>query len=507
MNDDAELLRRYVERHDQAAFAELVRQRINLVYSVAVRQCGGDTHLAEDVTQRVFADLARKARSLIGHTVLSGWMCQSARFAASDVVRAETRRRHREQESLVMNDRSDHGVVTDTDTLRFLLDELLSKLSEMDRDAIALRYFEQRSLADVGSTLRLSPDAARKRVDRALEKIREMLARRGITSTAAALAIALEQQAAVAAPAGLAATTIAAIPMPVASGLHGAMVGTLAVAVGALLIGGWVWHERPRRPDNTVVDALVANPASVQNHSSIMETVLAKLPPAPPLTDNPEPAAQDPTTSVSGGPVPAKSKEATSNSIIGVFGAVEHEGTMTWKRGMTLQQALAAAGEPSQATATFDVQVTRIGSNGTPTTLGVPLNRADTWLMSPGDIVFVTAPVDNTPEALDSSAKSKASEKLISLPTTKVDPAALLASISIMGRVTRPGHVLWSEGLTLHQVITAAGGPTKLAALTKISVTRRRADGRVDRLTASMLQADDFVMAPGDMVYVPERIL
>ena len=104
MTEDSELLRRYAEKKSQDAFAELVRRRIGLVYAVAVRQCGGDAHLAEDVTQKVFADLARKAAELAGRPVLSGWLYRSAQFAASDVVRGERRRRAREEENHIMND-------------------------------------------------------------------------------------------------------------------------------------------------------------------------------------------------------------------------------------------------------------------------------------------------------------------------------------------------------------------------------------------------------------------
>ena len=108
MIEDSELLRRYAEERSEGAFAELVKRRVGLVYSVAVRQCGGDVHLAEDVTQKVFADLARKAAELVARPVLSGWLYRSAQFAASDVVRSERRRRAREEETHIMNDIS-HG--------------------------------------------------------------------------------------------------------------------------------------------------------------------------------------------------------------------------------------------------------------------------------------------------------------------------------------------------------------------------------------------------------------
>src|SRR3954468_19128631 len=104
MVEDSELLRRYVEERSQAAFTQLVERRVNLVYAVALRQVGGDAHLAEDVTQKVFADLARKAASLTGRPVLSGWLYRSAQYAGTDVVRSERRRRAREQETQFMNE-------------------------------------------------------------------------------------------------------------------------------------------------------------------------------------------------------------------------------------------------------------------------------------------------------------------------------------------------------------------------------------------------------------------
>jgi RNA polymerase sigma factor (sigma-70 family) len=202
---DVELLRRYAAERDDGAFAELVRRRVNLVYSVALRQCGGDAHLAADVAQRVFADLARKAAGLSARPVLSGWLYRSARFAASDVVRSERRRRVREAEAQTMNEiTSEPARDAEWEQLRPVLDEVLSELGEADRDAVMLRFFEGRAFRDVGTALQLSEDAARMRVERALEKLRGTLARRGVTSTVAALGIVLAQQGAIAAPAGLA---------------------------------------------------------------------------------------------------------------------------------------------------------------------------------------------------------------------------------------------------------------------------------------------------------------
>lgn len=207
MSDDAELLRRYAADRAEDAFAELVRRHLTLVYSAALRTVGGDAHLAEDVTQQVFTDLARKAPALAGRTGLAGWLHTSTRFAAAKVVRAEQRRRVREQKAQTMQEtHHDSGPQPEWERIRPVLDAALGELGELDREAVLLRFFEGRALAEVGNRLALTETAARSRVDRALDRLRALLARRGVTSTSAALGIALANQASVAAPAGLAAS-------------------------------------------------------------------------------------------------------------------------------------------------------------------------------------------------------------------------------------------------------------------------------------------------------------
>ncbi len=209
MMDDATLLRRYAQARSEGDFAELVRRHLNLVYSAALRQVNGDTHLAQDVTQLVFTDLARKAAQLAGHRVLAGWLFTSTRFAAAKLVRGEHRRRTREQEAQLMQE-SDPTAALDWERVRPVLDEALGEMDERDREAILLRYLEGCDFASVGAKLALTDNAARMRVDRAIDKLRALLARRGVTSTAAALSLALANQAVVAAPAGLAATVTGA---------------------------------------------------------------------------------------------------------------------------------------------------------------------------------------------------------------------------------------------------------------------------------------------------------
>ena len=268
MIEDAELLRRYVAEKSEDAFAELVRRRVDLVYSVAVRQVGGDVHLAQDVTQKVFADLARKAPTLLGRPVLSGWLYRSTQYAASDVVRSERRRRAREQETSLMHELTAPEPAPDWDRLRPLLDDAMGELNDPDRDAIALRFFEGRAFADIGRALRLTEEAARKRVDRALDKLAGILARRGVTSTSVAVGAALAQQATVAAPAGLAATVTGAVLAGAAAG-GGVATGaailsfmgskTITAVVGAIAaaaIGGAVYESRVVRQRDAEITAL-----------------------------------------------------------------------------------------------------------------------------------------------------------------------------------------------------------------------------------------------------------
>ena len=231
MSDDSDLLRRYVETGSEAAFAELVQRKVNLVYSAALRQVHGDAPLAEEVTQTVFIDLARKARSLARHATLAGWLYTSTRFAATKAMRSHQRWQNRNREAQAM-----HDIIHPTaspqpgwEQLRPVLDAALADLGERDREALLLRFFEDHPLAQVGARIGLSENAARMRVDRALDKLRAALARRGVTSSAAALSLVLSQQAVMAAPVGLAASATSAA-------LASAALTAGGVAAGAKLL-------------------------------------------------------------------------------------------------------------------------------------------------------------------------------------------------------------------------------------------------------------------------------
>jgi RNA polymerase sigma factor (sigma-70 family) len=207
MATDNELLREYAQTSSEPAFKELVQRHVNMVYAAALRETDGNPHLAQDLAQSVFVELARKANSLEQHPALAGWLYTCVRFTAANVRRAEDRRQRRQEEYQSMADM--HASESPDSTwrqIRPVLDDALHELAETDRAALVLRFFEDLSLREIGMQLGLNENAARMRVDRALEKLQELLSRRGITSTSSVLAAALVAGAAVSAPAGLAAT-------------------------------------------------------------------------------------------------------------------------------------------------------------------------------------------------------------------------------------------------------------------------------------------------------------
>lgn len=210
-NDDRHLLEAYATSGTEAAFAELVRRHFNLVWSAAHR-ITGDADLARDVAQTVFTDLARKARHLRADTVLPGWLHRAACLAAHKVNRSNHRRTRREREAmeLVESNRSPGEPAAGAEPVLAQLDDALDTLNRADRDAVLLRYFSKRSLGEVGQTLGVNEEAARKRVNRAVEKLRAWFARRGVETAGTTVIAALGLAGSQAAPAGLAGTVAAA---------------------------------------------------------------------------------------------------------------------------------------------------------------------------------------------------------------------------------------------------------------------------------------------------------
>ena len=206
--DDHELLAAYARTESESAFATLVARHVNLVHSAALRFTGNPHHAGE-ITQAVFILLARKAGGLGRHVVVSGWLYQTARLTAANFMKGEIRRQQREQEAYMQSTLNEPADAAWRQIAPFL-DEAMGRLGEADRNALVLRYFENKTAAEIGGALKLNESAAHKRVNRALEKLRKFFTQRGIVLSAAALAGAVSANAVSAAPAGLAVTVTAA---------------------------------------------------------------------------------------------------------------------------------------------------------------------------------------------------------------------------------------------------------------------------------------------------------
>ncbi len=231
--DDIALLRQYAEGRAESAFATLVEKYVNLVYSTALRSAG-HPHAAEEITQAVFIILARKAGQLPRNVVLSGWLYQTTRLTAANFLRTEIRRQKREQEAYMQSLLNEPGPEV-WPQIAPLLDAAMERLGEKDRHAIVLRFFENRNLRDVGLALGASEDAAKMRVNRALEKLRKFFAKRGVTLSATAIAGAVSTGSVQAAPVALAKSITA---VAVAKGVA-ASGSTLTLVKGALKLMAW----------------------------------------------------------------------------------------------------------------------------------------------------------------------------------------------------------------------------------------------------------------------------
>ena len=165
MSNDTKLLRQYVEERSERSFTELVQEHVNLVYSAALRETNGDGAQAEDVSQAVFTELARKAPRLLGHPSLAGWLYTTVRHMAANWRRGDQHRRRREEEAQSMNELlSDDSPNEAWQRIQPVLDDALHELKEADREALVLRFLEDRPLREVGTRLGLKENAARMRV-------------------------------------------------------------------------------------------------------------------------------------------------------------------------------------------------------------------------------------------------------------------------------------------------------------------------------------------------------
>lgn len=231
--EDSALLRQFAESQSDEAFATLVERHINLVYSVALRQVGNPGQ-AEEITQAVFVILARKALVLRHQQALSSWLFYTTHLTTKNFLRAEIRRRQREQEAYMqsIDNDSDEGIWKQ---IAPLLDDAVAALGEIDRRAIVMRFYERKTMLEIAAAMGLTEAATKKRIARAVEKLERFFARRGVTSTTAALSEAMSSHSVQSAPLALAKTlaVVAAAKGATAS------ISTLTLIKGALQTMAW----------------------------------------------------------------------------------------------------------------------------------------------------------------------------------------------------------------------------------------------------------------------------
>jgi len=231
--DDNALLREYADGGSEKAFSTLVTRHVNKVYSVALRHTG-NPHSAEEITQAVFAILARKSSHLGKRVILEGWLYQTARLTALAFMRSEIRRARREQEAYMQSSLNEKESDVWTQ-IAPLLDTAVARLNETERHAVVMRYFYGKSMKEVGNALGRSEGAARIRVHRAMEKLRQFFAKHGVNSTAGIIAGAISAYSVPAAPTALA-KSVTAVALAKGASASGS---TLSLIKGALKIMAW----------------------------------------------------------------------------------------------------------------------------------------------------------------------------------------------------------------------------------------------------------------------------
>jgi RNA polymerase sigma factor (sigma-70 family) len=296
MDPSHALLHRYLTESSDRAFRDLVERHAGLVYQTALRRAGGDHALARDAAQVVFTDLAQKAASLPPDTALAGWLHRHTGFVTSKLIRSEQRRRQREHRAAMETSLSKPDDESLWRRMAPVLDEALGRLSAADRDALVLRYLEGRDFREVGGLTGLSENSARMRVSRALEKLRRVLQRQGITSTTLALGTALGQASQAHAPAGLpqALATTALQAPATATGL-------------AATLATWPWWGKAAAVLGTCAAVVVPFRFLTASRPHETQTMVAQATPPLPLAERPveTPPLAEPLPAAPGPPLPA----------------------------------------------------------------------------------------------------------------------------------------------------------------------------------------------------------
>ena len=270
---DAELLEA-AARGSRDALGRIARRYVGFVYNAALRQVHDERHLAEDVTQAVFVILSRKVHHMKSGTLLHGWLFTTARYAAANALKMRKRRIHHERVAAGM--RSEAVEHEPVEAVTPLLDEALADLREPDRCAILLSYCGGKTYREVGAEIGMSEEGARKRVERAVNRMRQFFARRGVAVTGAAVVATLKHSAsAVTPPPGLVESILTCMAAPTVSS---ASVG--ALAKGVIHMMTWGQLKIAGAMTAIVLTTLVGAGAAMLNHHSAPADDKSAPPPA-----------------------------------------------------------------------------------------------------------------------------------------------------------------------------------------------------------------------------------
>ncbi len=265
MTDGTELLNRYVRSRSDPDFRALVDHYGGLVFGVAQRRLG-NAELAKEATQNVFIILSKKAATIRNTHKLAGWLHRVAVGECSNLIRKERSHFNKmkqfgEEERAHMT--TEPCSTTIADDAKPFLDEAIARLSQADRDAVMLRYYEGQTFGEIGVALGKSEEAIRKRIARALARMSIFLRHKGVRVSTVALGATLPSLLVHPLPTGYASIIAANTSgtVPVAATAMSAKLIAVGASLGLLAISivGFQTGERSTR--NAAPLGLQANSA------------------------------------------------------------------------------------------------------------------------------------------------------------------------------------------------------------------------------------------------------
>lgn len=250
-------LRDFVETRSEEAFAELASEFGGLVFSSALRRTG-ERELAEEITQSVFAILARKAVAAARHPSLAGWLFTVTKLESAKAMRS--RHRHQRKIAALALEHPDHETSDAWQEILPHLDDLLDGLPMPERHLVLARYVEEKSFRELARESGKTEAACKMRIKRTLEKLRASLIARGATVSVVTLGLALTSE------------LSRALPFSLAAGLPAKALAAAASLKSNSLVTSHLIHLMNTTKTSTIVLAALAIgaiPIALQHASAL----------------------------------------------------------------------------------------------------------------------------------------------------------------------------------------------------------------------------------------------